>query len=118
MTNNLGIGFNIVYWTHFIWRQGPIFLTVGPDAKLDMLKTFALYKPFGIHLDPPLSVNPLLCRITQNGKDPILTTDFVFTNMELREWTLSTPLTNNGTAASTTSTAASNSTPEILPDPL
>ena len=31
--------------------QGPVFLSVGPDAKLDMLKTFDLNKPFDLHLD-------------------------------------------------------------------
>ena len=35
--------------------QGPFFLSVGPDAKLDMLKTFDLDKPFDLHLDPPSS---------------------------------------------------------------
>ena len=44
--------------------QGPVFLSVGPDAKLDMLKTFHLDKPFDLHLDPPSSENPPLCRIT------------------------------------------------------
>ena len=39
--------------------------------------------------------------------------------MEPREWILPTPLTNNETATSTTAaTAASNLTPEILPDPV
>ena len=98
--------------------QGPVFLSIGPDAKIDMLKTSYLYKPFNLHLDPPSSENLPLCRITQDGKDPIITTDFYLTNMELREWVLSTPLTNNETATSNTAAAASNLTPEILPDPL
>ena len=34
--------------------QGPVFLSVGPDAKLDILKTFDLNKPFDLHLDPPI----------------------------------------------------------------
>ena len=49
--------------------QGPVFLSLGPDAKLDMLKSFDLDKPFDLHLDPPSSKNLLLCRITQGGKD-------------------------------------------------
>ena len=57
--------------------QGPVFLSVGPDAKLDMLKTFDLDKLFNIHLDPPSSENPPLCKITQDNKDPIITTDFL-----------------------------------------
>ena len=97
--------------------QGPVFLSVGPDAKLDMLKTFDLDKPFNIHLDPPSSENPLLCRITQDGKDPIITTDFYFTNVEPREWEPPTPPTNNDTTTSSPA-AASNFIPEIQPDPV
>ena len=33
--------------------QGPVFLSVGSDAKLDMLKTFDLNKLFDLHLHPP-----------------------------------------------------------------
>ena len=98
--------------------QGPVFLSVGPDAKLDMLKTFDLDKLFDLHLDPPSSKNPPLCRIIQDGKDPIITTDFYLTNMEPREWILPTTRTNNKTATSTTAAAAGNLTPEIPPDPV
>ena len=96
--------------------QGPNFLSVGPDAKLDMLKTFDLDKPLDLHLDPPPSENPPLCRITQDGKDPIITMDFYLTNMEPREWILPTPPTNNKMATSTAAAAASNMTPEVPPD--
>ena len=96
--------------------QGPIFLSVGPDAKLDMLKTFDLDKLFNLHLDPTSSDNLPLCRITHDGKDPIITTDFYLTDVEPREWILPTPLTNNKTA--TSAAAASNSTLEIPADPL
>ena len=65
--------------------QGHVFLSVGPDAKLDMLKTFDLDKPFNLHLDPSSSENLPLCRITQDGKDPIITMDFYLTDMEPRE---------------------------------
>ena len=98
--------------------QGPVFLSIGPDAKLDMLKTFDLNKLFGLHLDPPSSENQPLCRITQDSKDPIITTDFYLTNVETREWILPTPLTNNETATSNIAAAASNSTPKIPADPL
>ena len=93
--------------------QGPVFLSVGPEAKLDMFNNFDLDKPFDLHLDPPSAENPLFCRIIQEGKDPILTTDFYLTNVEPREWILPTSLTNNKTTV-----AASNFTPEILPDPV
>ena len=98
--------------------QGPVFLSIGLDAKLDMLKTFDLNKPFDLHLDPPSSENPPLCRITQNGKDPIITTDFYITNVEPREWILPTPPTNNETHSVNAAAAASNPIPEIQVDPL
>ena len=98
--------------------QGPVFLSVGPDAKSDMLKTFDLDKPFDLHLDPPSSENRPLCRITQDGKDPIITTDFYLTNVEPREWILPTSPTNNKAATSNKAAAASNLTPEIPSDPL
>ena len=50
-----------------------------------MLKTFDLDKPFDVHLDHSSSENPPLCRITQDGKDPIIITDFYLKNVELRE---------------------------------
>ena len=82
-----------------------------------MLKTFDLNKLFDLHLDPPSSENLPLCRIIQDGKDPIITIDFYLTNVEPREWILLTPPTNNKAAASNTA-AASNPPPEIPADPL
>ena len=98
--------------------QGPIFLSVGPEAKLDMFNNFDLDKLFDLHLDPPSTENPPLCRIIQEGKDLTLTTDFYLTNMEPREWILPTPPTNSETPTSTTAAAASNFTPDIPPDPV
>ena len=63
--------------------QEPVFLSVGPEAKLDMLNNFDLDKPFDLHLVPPSAENPPLCRIIQEGKDPILTTDFILQIMIL-----------------------------------
>ena len=83
-----------------------------------MLKTFNLNKLFDLHLDPPSSDNLPLCRIIQDGKDPIITTDFYLTNVEPREWILPTPSPNNETASSNAAAAASNPTPEIPVDPL
>ena len=80
-----------------------------------MLKTFDLDKPSDLHLDPTSSENLPLCRITQDGKDSIITMDFYLTNVEPREWILPTSLTNNKMATSTAA-AASNLTPEIPPD--
>ena len=97
--------------------QEPVFLSVGPEAKLDIFNNFDLDKPLDLQLDPPSAENPPLCRIIQEGKDPILTPDFYLINMDPREWILPAPLTNNKTITSTTAAAASNFTPEILPDP-
>ena len=83
-----------------------------------MFKNFDLDKLFELYLDPPSVENPPLCRIIQEGKDPIITTDFYLTNVEPREWILPTPLTNNETTTSTAAAASSNFTPEILPDPV
>ena len=98
--------------------QGPVFLSVGPEAKLDMFNNFDLDKPFDLHLDLPSAKDPPLCRIIQEGKDPILTTDFYLTNVEPKPWILLTPPTNNDTTTSSTATAGSNFTPEIQPDPV
>ena len=98
--------------------QGPVFLSVGPDAKLDMFKKIDLDNLFDLHLDLPSPENPPLCRIIQEGKDPIITTGFYLTNVEPREWILPAPLTNNKTTTSTTAAAACNFTPEIPPDPV
>ena len=85
---------------------------------LDMLKTFDLNKLFDLHLNPPSSENPPFYRIMQDGKDPIITTDFYLTNMEPREWILPIPPTNNKVATSNSAAAASNPPPDIPADPL
>ena len=61
--------------------HGPVFLAVGPDSKLDMYNNFELSKPFDFNVDPPSTEDPPLCRIIQESKDPVLTTDFYFTNV-------------------------------------
>ena len=69
-------------------------------------------------MDPPSSKNPPLCRITQEGKDPILTTDFYLTNIEPKPWILSTPPSNKDTPEPSGAAAADKSTPVIEPDPV
>ena len=98
--------------------QGPVSLSVGPEAKLDMFNNFDLDKMFDLHLDPPSAENPPLYRIIQESKDPILTTNFCLTNVEPKPWILPTTPANNDTTTSTTAAAASNFTPEIQPDPV
>ena len=98
--------------------NGPVFLSVGPEGKLDMYNTFDLGKPLDLHLDPPSSKIPPLCRIIQEGKDPILTTDFYLTNIESKPWILPTPPSNKDTHELFGATAADNFTPVIEPDPV
>ena len=71
--------------------HGQVFLSVGLKAKLNMYNNFDLDKPFDLHLAPTSSEDPPLCRIIQEGKEPILTTDFYLTNIEPKPWILPTP---------------------------
>ena len=73
-------------------------------------------KPFNPYLNLPTSTHPPLCRITQQGKQLILTTNFYITNLELRKWTPLCPTNNNDTNSE--AAAASSSTPAIPKDPL
>ena len=98
--------------------HGPVFLSVGPEAKLDMYKNLDLNKPFDLHLDPPSSEDPPLCRIIQEGKDPILPTDFYLTNIEPKPWILPTPPSNRDALKPSGTAAADNFTPVIELDPV
>ena len=57
--------------------------------------TFDPDKPFNIHLDPPSTERPPLVEIKQEGKAPIYTTDFYFTNKLPSNITVPTPGENN-----------------------
>ena len=98
--------------------HGPVFFSVGPEAKLDMYNDFNLDKPFDLYLDPPSSEDPPLCRIIQEGKKPILTTDFYVTNVEPKPWVLPTPPSNKDTPKPSGAAAADKCTPVIEPDPV
>ena len=98
--------------------HGPVILSVGPEAKLDMYNHFYLDKPFDLHLDPPSSKDPPLCRIIQESKDPILTTDFYLTNVEPKPWILPTPPSNRDALEPSGAAAADKFTPVIDPDPV
>ena len=96
--------------------HGPVFLSVGPEAKLDMYNNFDLDKPFDLHLDPPSSEDPPLYRIIQEGKEPILTTDFYLTNVEPKPWIFPTLPSNKDTPELSGTAAADKFTPVIEPD--
>ena len=97
---------------------GLVFLSVGPEAKLDMYNNFDLDKPFDLHLDPPSSEDPPLCRIIQEGKDPIVTTDFYLTNIEPRPLILPTPPSNKDTPEPSGVAAVDKFTPVMEIDPV
>ena len=97
---------------------GPVFLSVGPEAKLDMYNNFNLDKPFDLQLDSPSSEDLPLCRIIQEGKDPILSTNFYLTNVQPRPWILPTPPPNKDTPESSGAAVADKFTPVIEPDPV
>ena len=83
-----------------------------------MYDSFNLDKPFGLHLDPPSSEDPPLCRIIQEGKEPIITTDYYLTNVEPKPWILPTPPSNKDTPDLSGTAAAKKVTPVIEPDPV
>ena len=95
--------------------QGPAFLSVGPDDKFYLLKTFDLEKPFDLHLDPP----PLkICHSVELLK--MAKTLYNNGCLSYKNGTKIVdppyPPTNNKTCTSNAA-VASNSTPEIPPDP-
>ena len=61
---------------------GLVYLSVGPEAKRDIYYNFDLDKCLSFKLDPPSKEKPLLVKISQEGKDPIHTTDFCVTNVK------------------------------------
>ena len=93
-------------------------LSVGSEAKLDIYNNFDLDKLFDLHLNPPSSKDPPLCRIIQEGKDPILNTDFYLTNIEPKPWIHPTPPSNKDAPKPSGRAAAGNLTPVIEPDPI
>ena len=94
-------------------------MSVGPEAKLDMYNNFDLDKPFDLHLDPPSSEDPPLCRIIQEGKEHILTTDFYLTNSEPKPRILPSPPSNNDTPKLRDAAAAADKfTPVIELEPV
>ena len=60
--------------------HGPVYLSIGPEAKRDIYNIFDPDKPISKHLDLPSMERPPLVKIKQEGKNSIYTTDFYFTN--------------------------------------
>ena len=76
---------------------GPVYLSIGPEAKRDIYNTFEPDKPIPIHLDPPSTERPPLVEIKQEGKTSIYTTDFYFTNRSPSNIVVPSPSQNNTT---------------------
>ena len=77
--------------------HGPIYLSIGPEAKGDIYNTFDPDRPISIHLDPPSTDRPPLVEIKQEGKNSIYTTDFYFTNKSPSNIVVPSPSQNNTT---------------------
>ena len=73
---------------------GPIYLSIGPEAKRDIYNIFDPDKPISIHLDPPSTERSPLVEIKQEGKTSIHTTDFYFTNKSPSNIVVSSPSEN------------------------
>ena len=72
-----------------------MYLSIGPEAKWNIYNTFDPDKPFNVHLDPPPTECPPLVEIKQEGKAPIYTTDFYFTNKLPSNIAVPSPCENN-----------------------
>ena len=77
--------------------HGPIYLSIGPEAKRDIYNTFYPDRSISIHLDPPSTERPPLVEIKQEGKNSIYTTDFYFTNKSPSNIVVPSPSQNNTT---------------------
>ena len=83
-----------------------------------MYNKFKLDEPFLLHLDPPSAEEPTLCCITQEGKDPIITTDFYLTYVEPKPLEVPSQPENKDTSSESQGAAAADPHPDIQPDPL
>ena len=72
-----------------------VYLSLGLETKRDIYNMFDPDKPFNIHLDPPLTEQPPLVEIKQEGKVSVYTTDFYFTNKLPSNITVWPPGENN-----------------------
>ena len=85
---------------------GPVYLSIGPEAKRDICNTSNPDKPISIHLDPLSMERPPLVEIKQEGKTSIYTTDFYFTNKSPSSIVVLSPSQNNTTPTGDQATAA------------
>ena len=89
--------------------HGPVYLSIGPEAKRDISNTFNPDKSISIHLDSPSTERPPLVEIKQ-GKNAIYTTDFYFTNKSPSNIVVLSPSQNNTTLTGDKAAAAADPT--------
>ena len=99
--------------TH-IQFHSPIYLGLGFEAKSDIYHKFTHDKPISIELDPPSTDKPPLLQVKQEGKQPIFTTDFYFTNIKLSDSIIPAPDANKD---SSLNQAAASDPPAFHMDP-
>ena len=86
--------------------HGPIYLSIGSEAKRDIYNTFDPDRSISIHLDLPSTERPPLVEIKQEGKNSIYTTDFYFTNKSPSNIVVLSPSHNNTTPTGDKAAAA------------
>ena len=86
--------------------HGPVYLSIGPEAKRDIYNTFDPDRSISIHLDQPSTKRPPLVEIKQEGKNSIYTTDFYFTNKSPSNIVVLSPSQNNTTPTGDKAAAA------------
>ena len=96
--------------------HAPIYLGLGIETKTDIYYKFAHDKTISIELDLPFTENPLLLHIKQEGKQPIITTDFYFTNIKPSDLIIPAPHVNNDHPSSPQ--AAASDLPTFQVDPM
>ena len=77
--------------------HGPIYLSIGSEAKRNIYNTFDPDKSISIYLDPPSTDRPPVVKIKQEGKNSIYTTYVYFTNKSPSNIVVLSPSQNNAT---------------------
>ena len=99
----------------YVQFYGPVYLSIGLEAKRDIYNTFNPDRPISVHLDSPPTEKPPLAEIKQEGKNSIKTADFYFTNKESLSIVVPTPCPNNATPTGDKAAAADPTLFEVDP---
>ena len=77
--------------------HGPVYLSIGPEAKRDICNTLDPDRSISIHLAPPSTERPPLVEIKQEGNNSVYATDFYFTKQSPSNIVFPFPDQNNTT---------------------